>query len=884
MPSTCAVSPSRSDGDRHDARLVLVAQRQVQREVDVAHAGRACPAPARAARRLGRGRSIGRRARRSRGHGTILPFLHDAGHPRAFTLSDFDFELPPELIAQHPAPERSGSRLLDGRGAEPVDRVFRDLPALLRAGDLLVVQRHARDQGAAARREGQRRRGRGAGRARARRPTRCSRTCARASRRRPAARIRFADCASTPRCSAAAGPTASLFHLRFPDEPLALLERHGHVPLPPYIAHADERRRRARATRPCSPRGRARSPRRRRPALRRRAARRAARTAASAVGQRDAARRRRHLPAGAQRGSRRAPDAQRALRGRAGDGRGDATTRARAAGGSSRSARPACARSSRRRAAARCGRARGETDLFITPGFRFRVVDRAAHQLPPAAEHAADAGQRLRRRCAHAGAPTPTRSPQRYRFFSYGDAMLLHSARRHRHARRPRTADRGGAPRQSPSLPAERSTSSPPTAPRARPLTLNHGTVETPVFMPVGTYGTRQGRDAGVARRDGRARSSSATPSTSGCGPGLDVLAQLRRPAPLRTAGPGRSSPTPAASRSGRLGDMRKISEEGVAFAVAGQRRQAAADAGGQHADPARARTSDIVMQFDECTPYEVEGRVTGEARGAPSMELSLRWARALAGRVRSAAGTRTRSSASSRAACSSTCARSRSPALASSTCPATRSAASASASRRRRCSASSRTRRAACREDKPRYLMGVGTPEDLVDGVGRGVDMFDCVMPTRNARNGHLFTRFGDLRIRNARYKTDERRSIPTCACPTCARFSRAYLHHLDRCGEMLGADAGQRAQPALLRRPDARRPRRPRGGHASPPSPPRSAPIARAASEATARPASDAPYRRRRVPPTARRALAACRRDRAYLGAAGSQHRADTGSLEAT
>jgi queuine tRNA-ribosyltransferase len=88
----------------------------------------------------------------------------------------------------------------------------------------------------------------------------------------------------------------------------------------------------------------------------------------------------------------------------------------------------------------------------------------------------------------------------------------------------------------------------------------------------------------------------------------------------------------------------------------------------------------------------------------------------------------------------------------------------------------------------KPRYLMGVGTPEDLVEGVGRGVDMFDCVMPTRNARNGHLFTRFGDLRLRNARYKTDEAPVDATCACPTCTGFSRAYLHHLDRCNEMLG------------------------------------------------------------------------------------------------
>ena len=89
----------------------------------------------------------------------------------------------------------------------------------------------------------------------------------------------------------------------------------------------------------------------------------------------------------------------------------------------------------------------------------------------------------------------------------------------------------------------------------------------------------------------------------------------------------------------------------------------------------------------------------------------------------------------------------------------------------------------------KPRYLMGVGTPEDLIDGVAAGVDLFDCVMPTRNARNGHLFTRFGDLKIRNARYRLDERPPDPTCGCYTCRGFSRAYLHHLDRCGEMLGA-----------------------------------------------------------------------------------------------
>ncbi|MCU0774332.1 MAG: tRNA-guanine transglycosylase, partial [Ideonella sp.] len=102
--------------------------------------------------------------------------------------------------------------------------------------------------------------------------------------------------------------------------------------------------------------------------------------------------------------------------------------------------------------------------------------------------------------------------------------------------------------------------------------------------------------------------------------------------------------------------------------------------------------------------------------------------------------------------------------------------------------------------EGKPRYLMGVGTPEDLVDGVANGVDLFDCVMPTRNARNGHLFTRFGDLKIRNARHRDSPEPIDPTCTCYACrgetradgsvsGGFSRAYLHHLDRCGEMLGA-----------------------------------------------------------------------------------------------
>jgi queuine tRNA-ribosyltransferase len=94
--------------------------------------------------------------------------------------------------------------------------------------------------------------------------------------------------------------------------------------------------------------------------------------------------------------------------------------------------------------------------------------------------------------------------------------------------------------------------------------------------------------------------------------------------------------------------------------------------------------------------------------------------------------------------------------------------------------------------EDQPRYLMGVGTPEDLVEGVERGIDMFDCVMPTRNARNGTFFTSFGKLVIRNTRYERDKGPIDPACACYTCKNFSRAYLRHLFNAGEVLALRLG--------------------------------------------------------------------------------------------
>jgi queuine tRNA-ribosyltransferase len=231
---------------------------------------------------------------------------------------------------------------------------------------------------------------------------------------------------------------------------------------------------------------------------------------------------------------------------------------------------------------------------------------------------------------------------------------------------------------------------------------------------------------------------------------------------------------------------MRKISEEGVRFAspVNGDKLFLTPEISMQIQT---VLDSDIVMQFDECTPYETRGHVTTETEARASMELSLRWARrsrdeferlanpnALFGIVQGGMYEPLREASAA--------------SLAELDLPGYAVGGVSVGEPKddmRRIVAHTPRRLPA---DKPRYLMGVGTPEDLIDGVANGVDLFDCVMPTRNARNGHLFTRFGDLRLRNARYKTDERPIDDSCACPACARFSRAYLHHLDRCGEMLG------------------------------------------------------------------------------------------------
>jgi queuine tRNA-ribosyltransferase len=247
------------------------------------------------------------------------------------------------------------------------------------------------------------------------------------------------------------------------------------------------------------------------------------------------------------------------------------------------------------------------------------------------------------------------------------------------------------------------------------------------------------------------------------------------------------------------LGAMRKITEQGVHFAspVNGDKLFMSPEVSMQIQT---VLNSDIVMQLDECTPYETQGQLTTEAQARSSMEMSLRWAlrskaeferlqnpNALFGIVQGGMFEHLRQESLE--------------ALVAMDFPGYAIGGVSVGEPKelmRQIMAHTPHRLPA---HKPRYLMGVGTPEDLVQGVADGVDMFDCVMPTRNARNGTVFTRYGDLKLRNARHKSDPQPLDPSCTCYACAGasglpwqqggregFSRAYLHHLDRCGEMLG------------------------------------------------------------------------------------------------
>ncbi len=326
-------------------------------------------------------------------------------------------------------------------------------------------------------------------------------------------------------------------------------------------------------------------------------------------------------------------------------------------------------------------------------------------------------------------------------------------------------------------------------------LTLNHGVVQTPIFMPVGTYGTVKG----VTPRSLEEMDAQIILGNTfhlWMRPGLDVLKQFgglhrfeRWDNPILTDSGG--------FQVWSLGEMRKISEEGVRFAspVNGDKLFLTPEISMQIQT---LLNSDIVMQFDECTPYDTRGHITTENEARVSMELSRRWAlrckdefarlenpNALFGIVQGGMFESLRDESLA--------------ALVEMDFPGYAVGGVSVGEPKEemlRIMAHTPHRLPA---NKPRYLMGVGTPEDLVEGVTQGVDMFDCVMPTRNARNGHLFTRFGDLKIRNARHRTDERPLDETCGCYACrgataavgdttGGFSRAYLHHLERCGEMLG------------------------------------------------------------------------------------------------
>ncbi|NMM09635.1 MAG: tRNA guanosine(34) transglycosylase Tgt [Polaromonas sp.] len=315
-------------------------------------------------------------------------------------------------------------------------------------------------------------------------------------------------------------------------------------------------------------------------------------------------------------------------------------------------------------------------------------------------------------------------------------------------------------------------------------LTLNHGVVETPIFMPVGTYGTVKGVMP-QSLHDMGAQIILGNTFHLWMRPGLDVIKQFGGLHKFE------SWHKPILTDSGgfqvwSLGEMRKISEEGVKFAspVNGDKLFLTPEISMQIQT---LLNSDIAMQFDECTPYDTKGHITTEGEARSSMELSLRWAQrcvaefeklenpnALFGIVQGGMFENLRQESLD--------------ALVELDLPGYAVGGVSVGEPKEemlRIMAHTPHRLPA---HKPRYLMGVGTPEDLVAGVAAGVDMFDCVMPTRNARNGHMFTRFGDLKIRNARYKTEEQPVDSSCSCYTCKNFSRAYMHHLDRCGEMLG------------------------------------------------------------------------------------------------
>ena len=309
-------------------------------------------------------------------------------------------------------------------------------------------------------------------------------------------------------------------------------------------------------------------------------------------------------------------------------------------------------------------------------------------------------------------------------------------------------------------------------------LTFPRGTIETPAFMPVGTYGTVKAmtpeelKGIGAEIILGNTFHLMLRPGTEIVRLHGDLHEFMHWDKPILTDSGG--------FQVFSLAEMRKISEEGVRFQspVDGRKILMTPESSMQ---VQRELGSDIVMIFDECTPYPATYEQAHD-----SMQLSLRWAKrskdahadnpsALFGIVQGGMYEPLRKISAhglleigfdgyAIGGLSVGEPKDERDKVLEATLPELPS-------------------------DKPRYLMGVGKPEDIVEAVKRGIDMFDCVIPTRNARNGFLFTRYGTLKIRNSQYQHDPRPIDEQCGCYTCQHYSRAYLRHLDKCGEILGA-----------------------------------------------------------------------------------------------
>ncbi|PJC03700.1 MAG: tRNA guanosine(34) transglycosylase Tgt, partial [Gallionellales bacterium CG_4_9_14_0_8_um_filter_55_61] len=309
-------------------------------------------------------------------------------------------------------------------------------------------------------------------------------------------------------------------------------------------------------------------------------------------------------------------------------------------------------------------------------------------------------------------------------------------------------------------------------------LTLAHGRVQTPAFMPVGTYGTVKAMSPQELHDIG-AHIVLGNTFHLWLRPGLEVIAAhgglhgfMGWSGPILTDSGG--------FQVFSLGALRKISEEGVAFQspVNGDKLFLSPE---ESMRIQRVLNSDIVMIFDECTPFPAT-----EREAADSMRLSLRWA------ARSRAAHQGNPNALFGIVQGGMYENLRDESLAELVNIGFDGYAIGGLSVGEPKQDMQRILEHTAPklpQDKPRYLMGVGTPEDLVAAVAQGIDMFDCVMPTRNARNGMLFTQYGDIKIKNAQYKLDTRPLDAECTCYTCQHFSRGYLHHLHRLKEILGA-----------------------------------------------------------------------------------------------